>query len=77
MARLEFAILQHLEGQLRIVLQRDEHQLLERLQIRVREYLTKFESYGKKAEIGDIEIAIAQAFHGLIKEFKDETIRIV
>jgi hypothetical protein len=86
MAKLEFAILQYLEGKgrscarcgevstgLRIVLQRDDKQLLERLQIRVKENLGSKEPFGRK----QIEQAIDKAFNGLIQEFKDETVRIV
>ena len=73
MAKLEFAILQYLDGQVRIVLQRDDKQLLDRLQIRVKENLGTKEPFGKQA----IEQAIDKAFKGLIQEFKDETIRIV
>lgn len=68
MAKLEFVILQHLEGKKRIVLQRDENQLLERLLRRTEEILGKDDTRNQ---------AIAKAFHDLIKEFKDETIRIV
>lgn len=70
MARLEFAILQHLEGEFRIVLQRDAKELLERLQIRVRENMK-----GQHTEL--VKDAIDKAFNGLVKEFKDETIRLV
>ena len=69
MATIKFAILQYLNGNVRIVLQRDETQILERLQKRVKENLGKDD----KA----VEQAIGDAFYGLIKEFKDETIRIV
>lgn len=68
MARLEFAILQYLEGQVRIVLQRNERDLLERLKARVKEKLGPDQARDR---------AIEQAFNDLIKEFKDETIRIV
>jgi len=70
MARLEFAILQYLEGQVRIVLQRDDKQLLDRLQARIKENLG--ENYSES-----VQNAVNKAFNGLIKEFKDETIRIV
>jgi hypothetical protein len=56
--------------EVRIVLQRDEKDLLERLQQRVREELG-IESNEHLAK------AIEKAFYGLVKEFKDETIRIV
>jgi hypothetical protein len=73
MAKLEFAILQYLEGKVRIVLKRDDKQLLERLQARVKENLGSKDPFNKQ----QIEKAIDDAFNGLIKEFKDETIRIV
>lgn len=69
MANLEFAILQYLEGKVRVVLKRDERQLIERLIIQVDEIM------GNKDE--ERAEAIGQAFVNLIKEFKDETIRIV
>lgn len=69
MARLEFAILQYLEDKMRIVLKRDEKQLLERLQIRVKENLGREDEH--------VEKAIEKAFYGLIQEFKDETVRII
>ena len=71
MAKLEFAILQYLEGKVRIVLQRDEKELLPRLQARVKEQL------GTVDNLEDIQKAIEVAFYGIVKEFKDETIRIV
>ena len=73
MARLEFAILQYLEGNVRIVLQRDEKDLLERLLRRTREMVPDY----SQDHWPDIEKAIQSAFQGLIQEFKDETIRIV
>jgi uncharacterized Zn finger protein len=73
MARLEFAILQYLDGKVRIALQRNDKELLPRLQARVREQLGSGESFHVK----QIEKAIDKAFTGLVQEFKDETIRIV
>jgi hypothetical protein len=60
--------LQYLEGQVRVVLKRNEEQVIERLLARVDEKLGKDEERNE---------AIGQAFVSLIKEFKDETIRLV
>jgi hypothetical protein len=73
MAKLEFAILQYLEGEKRIVLQRNDKELLVRLQIRIKENLNDKETHA----IQRIEKAVDKAFTDIIKEFKDETIRIV
>ncbi len=73
MARLEFAILQYLEGKVRIVLKRDEDQLLERLQIRIQENLDKSDVYNDSM----IAKAVEEAWKGLVKEFRDETITLV
>jgi hypothetical protein len=73
MARLEFAILQHLEGKVRVVLQRNEKDLLNRLLIRVRENLGN----DKGLTLDKVSQAIEDSFHYLIQEFKDETIRLV
>lgn len=77
MARLEFAILQYLEGRVRIVLKRDEDQLLERLQARVAENLGLNEEHAEIYNKEIIEKAIDKAFKGLVKEFRDETITLV
>lgn len=90
MARLEFAILQYVGGRgrackkcgeasegVRVVLQRDDKQLLWRLQARVKENLGN-ELFGPEENRRKaVEWAIEKAFSDLIKEFKDETIRIV
>ena len=73
MAKLEFAILQYLEGNVRIVLQRNQTDLLDRLMRRVRENLRG----EKELTIDKVCQAIDDCFNFLIQEFKDETIRIV
>ncbi len=73
MANLEFAILQYLEGKVRVVLKRDQDQLLERLQKRIQENLDNSEVYNDSM----ISKAVEKAFNGLIKEFKDETLTLV
>jgi len=69
MAHLEFAILQHLDGNMRIVLKRNENQVLERLKARVQENL------GRNDDA--VNDAIDKAFNGLISEFKNDSIRII
>ena len=81
MARLEFAILQYLDGKVRIVLKRDQDQLLERLQARVAENVMEGGGHTKGGNrtvtTAEIKEAIDKAFNGLIKEFKDETLTLL
>jgi len=76
MARMEFAILQYLEGKVRIVLKRDEDELLERLQARVAENLA-LQDWDQVQSKEGIKKAIDKAWKGLVKEFRDETINMV
>ncbi len=73
MAKLEFVILQYLEGNVRIVLKRDQDYLLGRLQKCIQENLDNSEVYNDSM----ISKAVEEAWKGLVKEFRDETITLV
>lgn len=79
MAKLRFAILQTVrDNQAKVVLEYDQDILLLKLRAGVRNNLMPLQRWNKK-KFTDEEVkeAVGQAFDELIKEFKDETVRLV
>ena len=77
---LRFAILKEIKGENKVVLEYDKDQILERLQARVAEKLSKGPKISKKAKFThsreEIHDAIEAAYNGLIREFKEQTIQL-
>ena len=76
---IRFAILQEIEGKENIVLEYNETQILGRLQSRVREKLSEKEKYfmpKSRFTKGEVRESIDGSFADLVKEFKEETIKL-
>lgn len=75
---LRFAILKTISAnQEEVVLEYQESQLNSRLRRRVREFLLSKNRFIKRFTSEEIDEAINSSFEELVKEFKEETVKIV
>ena len=75
---LRFAILKTIStNQEEVVLEYQESQLNNRLRRRVREFLLSKNRFIKRFTPKEIDEAINSSFEELVKEFKEETVKIV
>ena len=75
---LRFAILKTVStNEEEVVLEYQESQLNNRLRRRVKEFLLSKNKLFKKFTLEEVDKAIDNSFNDLVKEFKEETIKIV